>query len=140
MTYKWLVIYRYLESKISAVTSTAKQVTTAVDQTLTCTIGELDASGTPVTVTWTDPSNGAVSDGDTANYVLAQGTVDGSGVQNAELTIKAAKLASFTGQASFTYKCSVGYDGSPASAPIDVVANVLTFGKSNLSKKPIFCS
>ena len=119
-------------------TSTAKQVTTAVDQTLTCTIGELDNSGTPVTVTWTDPSNGAVSDG--SDYVLAQGTVDGSGVQNAELTIKAGKLASFSGQASFTYKCSVGYSGSPASAPIDVVANVLTFGKSNLSKKPIFCS
>ena len=113
-------------------------MTTAVDQTLTCTIGELDASGTPVTVTWKDPSDGAVSDG--ADYVLAQGTVDSNGVQNAELTIKAAKLASFSGQASFTYKCSVGYSGSPASAAIDVVANVLTYGKPNLSKKPIICS
>ena len=50
-------------------------------------------------------------------------------MQNAELTIKAAKLASFAGQDSFTYKCAVGYPGSEISAPIDVVANVLTFGK-----------
>ena len=50
-------------------------------------------------------------------------------MQNAELTINAAKLASFAGQDSFTYKCAVGYTGLEMSVPIDVVANVLTFGK-----------
>ena len=113
----------------SAVSSTRKQITTTVDQTLTCTIEALDASGTPVTVAWTDPDDAVISDSDTENYVLSQGTVDNSGVQNAELTIKAAKLASFAEQDSFTYKCSVAYTGSETSAQIDVVANVLTFGK-----------
>ena len=111
------------------VISTRKQITTTVDQTLTCTIEALDASGTPVTVAWTDPDDAVISDSDTENYVLSQGTVDNSGVQNAELTIKAAKLASFAGQDSFTYKCAVGYTGSEMSASIDVVAYVLTFGK-----------
>jgi len=96
---------------------------------LTCTIGELDASGTPVTVTWKDSSDATVSNSDTSNYVLVEGTVDGSGEQNAVLTIKTAKLASYSAQASFTYKCSVQYSGSPASTEKDVVANVLTFGK-----------
>ena len=100
----------------------------AVDQTLTCTIGELDASGTAVTVTWKDPSGGPVSS-DTTNYELTPGTVDGSGVQNAEMKIKAGKLADFSGQTTFTYKCSAQYSGSPASTEIDVVANVKTFGK-----------
>ena len=96
---------------------------------MTCTIEELEASGTPVTVTWTDPDDGPVLASDTANYALTQGTVDGSGVQNAELTIKAAKLkASFSSEESFTYKCSVAYTGSPASTAINVVANVLTYG------------
>ena len=111
----------------SAVSSAPKQVTTAVDQTLTCVIEELDTNGTPVTVTWEDPTDTLVGDSDTTNYVLSQGEVQ-SGVQNAELTVKAAKLASFSGQSSFTYKCSVQYSGSPASSDIDVVANVLTYG------------
>ena len=107
-------------------------MTTAVDQTLTCTIGELDANGDAVTVTWKDPSGNVVSASDTPNYELTPGTVDGSGVQNAELKIKAGKLADFSSQSTFTYKCSVTssqYPGSPASADVDVVANVLTFGK-----------
>ena len=111
----------------SAVSSTLKQVTTAVDQTLTCVIEELDTNGTPVTVTWKDPTDTVVEDSDTTNYVLSQGEVQ-SGVQNAELTVKAVRLASFSGQSSFTYKCSVQYSGSPASSNIDVVANVLTYG------------
>ena len=111
----------------SAVSSTPKQVTTAVDQTLTCVIEELDTNGTPVTVTWKDPTDTEVEDSDTTNYVLSQGEVQ-SGVQKAELTVKAVKLASFSGQSLFTYKCSVQYPGSPASSDIDVVANILTYG------------
>ncbi|KAL5247349.1 hypothetical protein ACHWQZ_G019273 [Mnemiopsis leidyi] len=123
--------------KVFTLTSTAKQVTTAVDQTLTCTIGELDASGTPVTVTWTDPDGAIISNIDTANYALAQGTVDGTGVQNAELTIKTDILGAFSSQTTFTYKCSAQYSGSPASSNIDVVANVLTFAVTAIGQEQL---
>ena len=97
---------------------------------MTCTISGLDADNA-VAVTWKDPDGATVSDDD--NYDLLAGTVDGSGVQNAVLTIKAAKLAdAFAGQSSFTYKCSVTssqYTASPPSTEVDVVANVVTLGK-----------
>ena len=101
---------------------------------MTCTISGLDANNA-VAVTWKEPDGATVSDD--VNYDLLAGTVtqiDGSGVQNAVLTIKAAKLAAaFTGQSSFTYKCSVTssqYSGSPSSTPQkDVVAKVVTLGK-----------
>ena len=119
----------YYERNISAVTSTPKDVTTAVDQMLTCAINGLDATHA-VVVTWKDPADGAVSDDD--NYDLLAGTVDGSGVQNAVLTVKVAKLATFDSQTSFTYKCSVTssqYSDSPPSSDVDVVANVVKLGK-----------
>ena len=98
-----------------------------IAQTLTCTIRELDAYGAPVTVTWTDPySNATALNTQTNDYVVTSGTVDGSGVQNAELTIKAAKLAAFAGHSSFTFECSVGYPGSPESTAIDVIANLIS--------------
>ena len=122
----------YYERNISAVTSTPKDVTTAVDQTLTCTISDLDATH-HVVVTWQDPAGGEVKADDADNYDLSAETVDASGVQKAVLTVKVAKLAAFVGQASFTYKCSVTssqYSGSPSSTPQkDVVANVVTLGK-----------
>ena len=96
---------------------------------MTCTISGLDANKA-VAVTWKDPDGATVSDDD--NYDLLAGTVDGSGVQNAVLTIKATKLADFTSQSSFTYKCSVTssqYTASPPSTEVDVVANVVTLGK-----------
>ena len=100
---------------------------------MTCTISGLDANNA-VAVTWKEPDGATVSDD--VNYDLLAGTVtqiDGSGVQNAVLTIKAAKLAAaFTGQSSFTYKCSVKssqYTASPPSTEVDVVANVVTLGK-----------
>ena len=60
---------------------------------MTCTISGLDANNA-VAVTWKEPDGATVSDD--VNYDLLAGTVtqiDGSGVQNAVLTIKAAKLA-----------------------------------------------
>jgi len=97
---------------------------------LTCTISGLDANNA-VAVTWKDPDDATVSDD--VNYDLLAGTVDGSGIQNAVLTIKAAKLlAAFGSQSSFTYKCSVTssqYTASPPSTEVDVVANVVTLGK-----------
>ena len=115
-----------------AISSKTKTVTTAVDQTLTCTIGELDVGGTPVNVVWKDPDGLTVSVSDTTNYVISQGRVDGTGIQLAELTIKAAKLADFAAVSSFTYKCSVTssqYANSPASSDVNVVAKVLELGK-----------
>ena len=114
-------------------TATApKDVTTAVEQTLTCTVRELDVTADPVTITWKDPTGAEVEESDTTNYAVNQGAIDDSGVQNAVLTIKPAKLTSFSSQATFTYKCAVKssqYPTSPASSEIDVVANVLTFGE-----------
>ena len=112
---------------ISAVTSTPKDVTKAVDQTLTCNIGQLDASGTSATVTWKDPAGTEVAASD--DYELTPGTVDESGNQAAVLTIKQVKMATLS--ASFTYKCSVKsaqYPDSEPSADKDVVANVLSLG------------
>ena len=120
-------------------------VTTAVDQTLTCTIGELDViGGTLVNVVWKDPDDLTVSVSDTTNYVVSQGRVDGTGIQLAELTIKAAKLADFAAESSFTYKCSVTssqYADSPASSDVNVVAKVLELGKiqTNINNTYTFC-
>ena len=103
---------------------------------MTCTIGGLDASGTPVTVTWKD-NVGQVLTSDTQYYGMEQGSVDGSGNQVAELTIKAAKLAAFTSLSSVTYKCSVKsgqYADSPASDYVDVVANILKLGECCISR------
>ena len=102
-----------------------------VNQKLTCKIEGLDDSH-PATVAWKDPDNAAVSEMDTGNYSLSQGTVDGNGNQEAVLTIKTAKLSDFDGQASLTYTCSVTssqYPESPASSEVEVVAYVLTLGR-----------
>ena len=69
---------------------------------------------------------------DATNYSLSQGSVDGSGNQEAVLTIKPTKLSSFKDKASFTYNCSVmssQYPESPESSDVEVVANVVTLGK-----------
>ena len=97
-----------------------------IAQTLTCTIKELDPYGAPVIVTWTDPSNAPVLNTQTSDYVVTSGTVDGGGVQNAEVTITEAKLAAFAGHSSFTFRCSVGYSGSPESTAIDVIGNLIS--------------
>ena len=106
-------------------------MTTAVDQTLTCSIGGLTANGAAATVVWKDPDGTTVTDDD--DYDISNGTPDGSGAQSAELTIRAAKLKiAFSGKTSLTYKCAVKsglYTDSPASSDVDVVANIAKFGK-----------
>ena len=59
-------------------------------------------------------------------------TVDSSGNQAAELTIKTAKLDAFSSSSSVTYKCSVKssqFTDSPASEYVDVVVNILKLGE-----------
>jgi hypothetical protein len=110
----------------------AKFVTTAVDQTLTCSIRGLDLRGTPATVSWKDPSGATVIESDTESYTLDQGKINSEGIQSAVLTIKKAKLeAAFLGKGSFTYKCSVKsslYPDSPAASDLEAVATILTLG------------
>ena len=77
-------------------------------------------------MTWKDPEDAEVTD--STNYVLTPGTVDGSGNQNAQLTIKQAKMADYADKTSFTYKCSVTssqYSDSPPSTEHDVLAKVV---------------
>lgn len=106
---------------ISALSSTPQSVTNDSQQTLTCTIGNLD-QGYPVEVTWTDPENNKVLQSDTTNYSLDQGSVNDGGNQAAQLTILRDKMKTYT--STFTYKCTVmstQYPESPQSQ-IDVVA------------------
>ena len=95
---------------------------------MTCTIGGLDTNHAAL-VTWKDPEDAEVTD--STNYVLTPGTVDGSGNQNAVLTIKQAKMTTFAGKLSITYKCSVmssQYSESPPSPDVEVVAAILKLG------------
>ena len=104
---------------------------------MTCNIGGLDNSGSPATVTWKDSAGQEVVRTDTTNYGWNQGTVDSSGNQAAELTIKTAKLDGFSSPSSVTYKCSVKssqYTDSPASDYVDVVANILKFGEFRICR------
>ena len=115
--------------KISAMSSTFKSVDLSVpDQTLTCTIGDLD-DGQEVTVTWRKTADGDALLNDGTNYDIVQGTVSAGGIQNSVLTIKTPILDTLSGP-TFTYKCSATssqYPESAESTQIDVVGNV--FGK-----------
>ena len=114
----------------SDVISVKKSVTTAVDQTLTCTINGLTANGAAATVEWKDPNGKKVTDD--MDYDINNGRPDSSGTQSAELTIKAAKLdQDFASETSFTYTCSVKsglYTNSPSSPQFEIVAEVLKLG------------
>ena len=97
---------------------------------MTCTIGGLTANGAAATVVWKDPDDKTIADDN--DYDISNGTPDGSGSQSAELTIRAAKLATTFGRkSSLTYKCSVKsalYPDSSTSSDVDVVANVVKLG------------
>jgi hypothetical protein len=129
----WISVLQIHETKvcnvaISAMSSIPKSVTNKVEQTLTCKIEGLDDEE-PVTVSWKETNDGPSLASD-SNYSIEQGTVI-DGTQNSVLTIGADKMATFTGS-SFTYKCSAKssqFPDSQESAYLDVVANVLDFGK-----------
>ena len=101
-----------------------------MDQTLTCTIGDLEQTH-PVIVSWEDPDGNAVLETDNTNYSFSQGTVSNDGIQSATLTIKTPKLTNFADQESFAYKCLVTSSLYPESSPVvehEVMATVLTLG------------
>ena len=65
-----------------------KSVSTAKEQTIICSISGL-SENTPVT--WIDPDNNDISNTDTDNYVIDQGSYS-LGSKSATLLIKTAKL------------------------------------------------
>ena len=74
---------------------------TATDQTITCALSGLSLD-TPVT--WIGPDNNEISDSDTSNYVIDQGSYS-LGSKSSTLTIKTAKLAVLT--SGDVFKCKL---------------------------------
>ena len=108
---------------------TPKKATKAVDQTLTCNIGDLTKD---VTVTWKDKDGNPITSGQ-GGYTIVQGSVK-SNTQESTLKIEANTLSSLN--SPVTYKCaaqSKQYPDSEISDYQDIVVNFLTFGKSTRS-------
>ena len=102
--------------------------TVAVDQTLTCNIGDVTQA---VDVTWKDKDDKAITDGQ-GGYTFAKGSVDGSDIQASTLTITAATLAALNTASPVTWKCaakSTLYADSEKSTDSDVVVTFLTYGE-----------
>ena len=120
--------------KFSAVTPVPKSVTTAIDQTLTCSIEGLTVSPKkyPVSVTWKDPDGTEILP-DNANYVIKAGTLDDSGTQLAELTIKPVQLRKLASLS--TFQCSV-QSGQYPSSPRTYFHDVKVTVQKALGKSP----
>ena len=104
------------------------KATTAVDQTLTCNIGDVTQA---VEVSWKDHDGNDIADG-VGGYTISKGTVDGSNVQVSTLTIAAATLGALDTSSSLIWKCaakSTLYPDSEKSTYSDVVVTFLMFGE-----------
>ena len=117
---------------ISALSSDAKYIALAIDQTLTCTVSDLVVGQDAVQVFWRESSDGDALTADGTLYDIEQGTVTSEGTQVSVLTIKADKLSTINAdETSLTYKCSAKstqYPDSAESQQIEVVGNILTYG------------
>ena len=103
------------------------KATTAVDQTLTCNIGDVTQA---VDVTWKDKDDKDITHNQ-GGYTINKGTVDGSNVQVSILTISAAKLGALDTSSPLTWKCaakSTLYPHSEKSTYSDVVVTFLIYG------------
>ena len=103
-----------------------KTVTTATDQDLICTISGL-SQDTPVT--WIDPDNNEISESDTNNYVIAQGSFI-FGSKPSTLTIKTTKFASLS--SGDVFKCKLKSALYPTDSPEvvnEMSLNLLSLGK-----------
>ena len=102
-----------------------RTITTATDQTITCSISGLSQDSL---VTWIGPDNVVISDTDTNNYVIDQGSfVFGNKVPT--LTIKTAKISTLS--SGDIYKCQVKSSLYPTYSPVvvkDMSLTLLTFG------------
>ena len=103
------------------------KATSAVDQTLTCNIGDVTQS---VDVTWKDKDDQDITHNH-GGYTINKGTVDGSNVQLSTLTIAAATLGALDTSSPLTWKCaakSTQYPDSEKSTYSDVVVTFLVYG------------
>ena len=112
--------YVYQLYNVSGMTFDDKDMTTATDQDLTCLINEL-SQNTPVT--WIDPDNNEISDSDTNNYVIAQGSLV-FGSKAPTLTITATKFASLS--SGDVFKCKLKSARYPNDSPEVVKEMTLT--------------
>ena len=104
-----------------------KVITNAVEQTLACSMSDVDAAKELV-VTWTKEDGSALPAGVTS----VAGSVDAGGVQKSVLTISAEAAKSMPRGKDVTYKCSAKssqFASSPKSPAVDVVGSVLDLSK-----------
>ena len=104
------------------------KATTAVDQTLTCNIGDVTQA---FDVTWKD-KDGVDITHNQGGCTINKGTVDGSNVQVSTLTIAAVTLGALDTSSPLTWKCaakSTLYPDSEKSTYSGVVVTFLQFGK-----------
>jgi hypothetical protein len=113
---------------------TANDVLDAVkaDQILTCTLSGLSENAP---VIWIDPANNEISNTDTNNYIIDQGTyVLGNKV--ATLTIKEAKVITLSSGSVF--KCKVRSALYPKYSPDvvkEIILNFLGLGITNFASE-----
>ena len=104
----------------SAVELLDRSVAIGVDQSLTCTISGL-SQDTPVT--WIDPDNNEISNTDTNNYEIDQGTFI-FGSKSSTLTIKQSQLQNLP--SSSIFKCKLTSARYPTYSPEVVKEMTLT--------------
>ena len=113
---------------ISAITPVDMKATIAVDQTLTCNIGDVTQ---PVDVSWKSNVDGEVKTG-VGGYTVTKGAIVG-GKQESTLKIAAATLAAISDTSKpLTWKCaakSTLYPDSEMSTYKDVVVTFHDYGK-----------
>ena len=112
-------------------------MSTATDQTLVCTISGLSQNSP---VTWIGPDNNEISDSDTNNYVIDQGTYI-FGSKASTLSIKTAKFASLS--SGDVFKCKLKSSFYPNDSPDvvkEMVLTLLTLGYQSFHLNTIFNS
>ena len=112
-------------------------MSTATDQTLVCTISGLSQNSP---VTWIGPNNNEISDSDTNNYVIDQGTYI-FGSKASTLSIKTAKFASLS--SGDVFKCKLKSSFYPNDSPDvvkEMVLTLLTLGYQSFHLNTIFNS
>ena len=111
----------------SAISPVPKKATTAVAQTLTCIIGDVD---TAVTVSWKDKDGSPIAN-EQDEYTISPGTVDsGTKKQEATLTISPNILGKLGSPVTYTCAAkSTKYPESAISADQNVVLTFLVLGR-----------
>ena len=119
-----------MKHHISAISPVPKKATTAVAQTLTCIIGDVD---TVVDVSWKDKDESLITN-EQAGYTINPGTVTDTNIQEATLTISPDILGDLGSPVNYTCAAkSVQYPESAVSADRNVVMTLFKFGETNIA-------